>query len=286
VSPVFRTIIILTFLFASPSWGLSLDDVVERDGYIYKKFSQERFTGKLDEGAQQGEVINGELVGEWVIFNEDGQLFVKGQYEKNKETGTWEIYNDEGEVIETGEYSEGFRVGLWKGYYEGRLSSKSIHENGTENYTRFHKNGEVWEKYISDENGWQGEYLVFWDNGQIHSKSIYKDNKQNGVKSEFHKDGALRFKGDFVAGEENGMHIRYFKDGSVENQGVWDNGKKIGEHLEFYENGQLGKKIMYLNDEETSAEYYDERGKKISSSTYHLAKINRISAMINAMHDK
>ncbi|MDB2668525.1 hypothetical protein N9Y74_01420 [Alphaproteobacteria bacterium] len=39
---------------------------------------------------------------------------------------------------------------------------------------------------------------------------------------------------------------------------------------------------MYLNDEETSAEHYDEKGKKISSSTYLLAKINRISTMLDA----
>ena len=122
---VFLTLIIST----GAVQALSIDDVVIRDGYIYKKFSQERFTGKLNEGAEQGEVINGEMEGEWVMFNEDGQLFAKGQYEKNKATGTWEFYNDEGEVRETGEYSEGFRVGLWRGYYEGRLSSKTIPVN-------------------------------------------------------------------------------------------------------------------------------------------------------------
>ncbi|MDB2668527.1 hypothetical protein N9Y74_01430 [Alphaproteobacteria bacterium] len=74
-------------------------------------------------------MINGEMVGEWVMFDEDGQLFEKGNFEKNKATGTWVIYNDEGEVRETGEYSEGFRVGLWRGYYEGRLSSKTIPVN-------------------------------------------------------------------------------------------------------------------------------------------------------------
>ena len=97
---VFLTLIIST----GAVQALSIDDVVIRDGYIYKKFSQERFTGKLNEGAEQGEVINGEMEGEWVMFNEDGQLFAKGQYEKNKATGTWEFYNDEGEVRETGEY--------------------------------------------------------------------------------------------------------------------------------------------------------------------------------------
>ena len=75
---VFLTLIIST----GAVQALSIDDVVIRDGYIYKKFSQERFTGKLNEGAEQGEVINGEMVGEWVMFDEDGQLFEKGNFEK------------------------------------------------------------------------------------------------------------------------------------------------------------------------------------------------------------
>jgi antitoxin component YwqK of YwqJK toxin-antitoxin module len=277
-----RILTIFTLLFATPAWALSLDDVVERDGHIYKKFSQELFTGKLDEGAQQGEVINGEMVGEWAIFNEDGQLFGKGKFEENKATGTWEIYNKY--LDNTGDFKEGFKVGLWKSYRQnGKLFSEKLFKNGIEvKRTSFHENGEVWARSAGDENGWQGEYLVFWDNGKLRTRSFYKDGKKNGVSNDFHIDGALWFKGDFVAGEENGMHIRYFIDGGVENQGVWDNGKKIGEHLEFYENGQLGKKILFLNDEETSAEYYDEKGNNISSSEYAWAKLNRIRAMLDA----
>ena len=40
-----------------PSWGLTLDDLVIRDGFYYKKYTDVAFTGKI-EGTYYGKFKN------------------------------------------------------------------------------------------------------------------------------------------------------------------------------------------------------------------------------------
>ena len=49
---------ILMSLVALPSWSETMDDLVERDGIYYKRFSDEPFTGEV-EGGLQGSMENG-----------------------------------------------------------------------------------------------------------------------------------------------------------------------------------------------------------------------------------
>ena len=43
-------ILFLLLILSSPSWGLSMDDLVQRGGLYYEKFTDVPFTGKVDEG--------------------------------------------------------------------------------------------------------------------------------------------------------------------------------------------------------------------------------------------
>lgn len=42
--------LVLMSLVSFPSWGETIDDLVEREGIYYKKFTDVPFTGKVDEG--------------------------------------------------------------------------------------------------------------------------------------------------------------------------------------------------------------------------------------------
>jgi len=53
---------------------VTIDDLVERDGLHYKKFSDVPFTGKVT-GKSQGELRNGVKDGPWVGYNEDGTVW-------------------------------------------------------------------------------------------------------------------------------------------------------------------------------------------------------------------
>ena len=45
--------LVLIFLVSLPSWGLTMDDLVKREGLYYKKFTDVPFTGKIDEGSKK-----------------------------------------------------------------------------------------------------------------------------------------------------------------------------------------------------------------------------------------
>ncbi len=65
---------ICLILFALPSWGeaLTIDDLVERDGLYYKKFSDVPFTGEISQGKEQGSFNNGKRNGNGRHNSNDG----------------------------------------------------------------------------------------------------------------------------------------------------------------------------------------------------------------------
>ena len=69
--------LLIIFLLLSPSlsWSkdVSFDDLVERDGLYYEKFTKDAFTGN-DIGKEQGKISKGIKDGEWVEYYENGQL--------------------------------------------------------------------------------------------------------------------------------------------------------------------------------------------------------------------
>ena len=71
-------LIIFSLLLTSVSWSkdVDYDDLVERDGLIYEKFSNEPFTGNSI-GLKQGKVKEGKKDGEWFYYLENGQLYLK-----------------------------------------------------------------------------------------------------------------------------------------------------------------------------------------------------------------
>ena len=59
--------------------GETLDDLVERDGLFYKKFTVVHFTGNII-GKTQGTIRNGKKEGLWVYHWNNGQLWKKETY--------------------------------------------------------------------------------------------------------------------------------------------------------------------------------------------------------------
>ena len=76
---ILSPILLLVFLFPSLALGETMDDLVERDGLHYKKFSLVPFTGKIT-GDEQGSVKNGKKHGPWVSYHDNGQLWFEGTY--------------------------------------------------------------------------------------------------------------------------------------------------------------------------------------------------------------
>ena len=109
---VFIIPLVLMSLVSSPSWGLSMDDLVEREDLYYQKFTDVPFAGEINEGKSQGNFKHGKKEGLWVRHLLNGQLISKGAYENDKEDGEWVSYTMDGEVFPglTGNYSNGVKL--------------------------------------------------------------------------------------------------------------------------------------------------------------------------------
>jgi hypothetical protein len=66
-------ILLMVFLLPSLALGLELDDLVEREGLSYEKFTVVPFTGEVT-GKIQGQFKDGNLEGLWVSYRENGTV--------------------------------------------------------------------------------------------------------------------------------------------------------------------------------------------------------------------
>lgn len=94
-----------------------MDDLVERDGIHYKKFSDVPFTGEVEgvsgktKGSAGGRFKNGKREGPWVAYYDNGQLDYKGDYKNGKREGRWVYYFDDGDLLFTsGVYKNGLKI--------------------------------------------------------------------------------------------------------------------------------------------------------------------------------
>jgi antitoxin component YwqK of YwqJK toxin-antitoxin module len=115
-------------LVSFPSWGLTLEDLVQRDGLTYQKFTSTPFSGEV-EGIWSGSYKKGKREGYWYIYYPTGVLLSKGHYKNGKKFGTWETYHDNGQLFSMGDYENDKEEGYWVNYYpDGSFSS---HFSGT-----------------------------------------------------------------------------------------------------------------------------------------------------------
>ena len=112
-----KTLITILFLslLSSPSWSETQDDLRERDGVYYKRFSDVPFSGKVT-GLSKGSIKNGMREGAWITYHFDGQLHYKGNYKNGKREGAWISYWSNGQLRYKGNYENGEEEGMWVNY--------------------------------------------------------------------------------------------------------------------------------------------------------------------------
>ena len=128
---LFIITLVLMSLVSFPSWGLTMDDLVQREGLHYQKFTDVPFTGEIDEGLVMGNFRNGKKDGLWGEYYKNGQLRTKGEYQNGKRSGHWVFRHETGVLWSEGRFKEGLREGLWKNFTEdGRLWREGGYKNG------------------------------------------------------------------------------------------------------------------------------------------------------------
>ena len=129
-----KTLLTILFisLLSSPSWSAAIDDIVEREGVYYKKFTDVPFNGEVT-GREQGSFKNGKRHGAWVWYYENGQLSWKISYNNGYFTGDSVSYYRNGQLKWKGAWKSNMREGVWVSYNKDGTVKKE--------YTGTFKNG-------------------------------------------------------------------------------------------------------------------------------------------------
>ena len=130
--PIIGTVFIL--ICTSVSWAMSLDDLVERDGLWYKKFTNIPFSGELSEGSHIGTMKNGKPHGFWVKYWDNGGVHYKGYWKNGVSEGYYIEYHENGQLMIEGSYKNGKKDGCFKAYNQDGSIDKW--------WTGFFKNGD------------------------------------------------------------------------------------------------------------------------------------------------
>ena len=132
-------------LFPSLALGdtVEWDDLVEREGLYYEKFTDIPFTGEVT-GQRQGQFKDGLREGPWVSYHENGQLWMKGDHKNGEWDGPWVYYWDNGQLRTESNYKDGELDGPWV-YY--------------------HENGQLWEKGDFKDGFQEGPWVVYNKDG-------------------------------------------------------------------------------------------------------------------------
>ncbi len=113
--------LLLTTSFLFSLFGCSEEvhfaDLVERNGFWYKKLAEEPFSGSVC-CETRGKVVKGKREGKWTIWFASGQLSAGAYYNNGELDGLYESYYGNGQLSLRGYYKKGSMVGEWGIYNE------------------------------------------------------------------------------------------------------------------------------------------------------------------------
>ena len=144
---ILASIALVILLLPSLALGgeVTVDDLVQRNGLYYKKFTEVPFTGEVT-GKSQGTLKKGRWYGPYVHYWDNGQLRMKATYKGGSAVGPWVSYHQNGQLELKGTFKGGKRVGIWVRYHDnGQLYFKGRYKAGQEDgpWVGYHDNGDV-----------------------------------------------------------------------------------------------------------------------------------------------
>jgi antitoxin component YwqK of YwqJK toxin-antitoxin module len=186
---LFLLTILLLSLISTSCWGVDWDDLVEREGLYYKKFTETPFTGKVS-GNEKGRLKNGIKEGKWFSYwDYNGALYQKGRYKNGAKEGEWVQYYGFGQLDSKGSYKNGEKEGEWVVYWgtNGSLASKENYKNGKR----------------------EGESVSYYEDGQLETLSNFRDGKREGRSFWYNKNRSFRteWTGNFKNGNKVSDYI-------------------------------------------------------------------------------
>ena len=137
------------------------EDLIVKDGLIYKIGDKKPFTGKVKGKANdktiQYEVNNGLKNGEFILFFSNGNIEMKGNIVNNENEGEWKYFYSDSRLQLQGNFKDDLVDGRWVWYFPNGI----LKEEGN---------------YVDGKR--EGQWLTYNDDGTLFIKRNFKDNVQ------------------------------------------------------------------------------------------------------------
>ncbi|NQU32149.1 MAG: hypothetical protein HQ521_02845 [Bacteroidetes bacterium] len=227
-----------------------------------------------------GEYVNKLPVGIWHIYNDYGGLSSVGGFDtEGKKHGNWIWYDNIGNVTEKGEYDHGKAINEYFVYYDnGKLNVQAtyVDDKLEGKLKKYSTKGALLESSYFKDDQKNGEYISNFSIGEgfVDYKINYVDGKADGVVYEYYPDGILKSEMPFKEGKKEGIEKRFFHNGQIESQKVFVDDKLEGEYIEYYSNGNIYQKGL-CSDGWNTGEWktYHSDGNIYEELTYDKGKI-------------
>lgn len=179
---------------------------------------------------------NGQRIGLWKSYRQNGALEREGEYDSLGKTGEWKMY-----------------------YYTGELQSITVHKNGSEynyEYQSFYQGGQPKLHTIS-ESGFSSHYEEYYRHGVLKS-SLESEPHRESTRKEYYKNGALKEIGKFSSRLKDGVWKIYFETGELKRTEDYTERKSGNVWKEYFQNGKLKQTEEFISDSKmrTITEYY------------------------------
>lgn len=204
-------------------WDMEGNHIVVSGNGIYKSFSN---TGKL---LLQGNIRDGEKIGKWISYFEDGDIKEEGLYEGDiyKIINSWVAkgeqtvkdgqgiyisnYSDKGSVFESGKIVNGLRESTWNTYFEstGSLNNSNNYQQGI----------------------LHGQHNSYYETGETYLTGEMKNGKREGEWVWYYKNGNISSTVNFMNDKKEGMQIMWSETGEKTKEELYKNGELIDEKL-------------------------------------------------------
>ena len=210
------------------------------------------FEGKNEAFDQEGRIaaffnyVNGELVGDSIVYYPSGQIKEIKPYQKNRLNGTVQAFDQDGSVLEKTPYEMGVKVGYsYKYWKKNRPASEERFQEGLlDSGVYFDPMG----KLLAQIKNGSGKRALFQEDRSFELHE-YINGKPEGVVEIFDKEGFLTNCYHSKNGVKNGLEIVFFPKSQQKMLSIeWADNKIHGKAKTWYLNGNLeSEKDMSMN---------------------------------------
>ncbi len=188
-----------------------------------------------------------------------------------KAGGKYAEYYSGGQLYQEGQLANEVFEGIFKGFYpNGAVRFTKNYINGKENGNSklYYLNGKLQYDINYLDDALDGDYVEYFENGNIQNKGKYLHGKMVGKWEIYFSNGKLSGNVNYDdKGKLAGKTMNYRTSGSLDNMFVMDdNGKGNGQRLFFDKDTTLIAKYFLKGMELEKYEYYDKKGKVLSTA--------------------